>query len=383
MDMIYYDNCATTKVLKEVAEVASRYMMIEFENPASPYKQAMDRERVIDNARKTIKQAIGASGGDVFFTSGGTEANNLAIQGAVNKSRKHRIITTGIEHSSILASSRFMGDQDDRELIILGVDEKGYISLEELKRYVNDDTIIVSIMHVNNEIGTVQDIEAIGKLIKEINPDCLFHVDGVQALGKVPVNVDQWRVDMYSMSAHKIHGPKGVGALYVRDMKRIVPLFHGGGQEKGIRPGTSNVPGIAAFERAAAIATKDREANAKHMLTIKTKLWEGLNNEIEGCHLMGAGLDKSAHHVMNVAFEKVRGEVLLHALEQEGVIVNTGSACSSKKKKISRVLTAMGINDRISEGAVRLSFSRFNTLDEVPKAIEIIKRNVTRLRRFT
>lgn len=381
MMAIYFDNSATTRVLPEAVEAMVRVMEIEYGNPSSLHGKGVAADRLLKEARDCIASLLGVSKEEIFFTSGGTEANNWAIMGAARqrRSRGKHLITTQIEHPSVLAAFEYL-EQEGFQVTYLPVNAEGLISVTDLENALSQETILVSVMQVNNEVGTIQPIEEIGPLVKKLAPHALFHVDGVQAFGKVPIPIHRGNIDLLSLSAHKVHGPKGIGALYIRKGVVIAPFHVGGEQENRMRAGTENVPGIVGFGIAAkAIARGQWEAG--YLAGLGMKLREGLKG-IEGCHINGSSTG-SVPYIINTWFEGVdRGEVLVHMLEEKGLYVSTGSACHSRRDDPSHVLKAMGKKNEALYGAIRLSLSPFNTEAEVEEAIEILKTTVQEYRDF-
>ncbi|NLL17776.1 MAG: cysteine desulfurase [Clostridia bacterium] len=381
MQNIYLDNSATTRVLPEVIKAMVQAMETEYGNPSSLHGIGVAAERLLQAARNNIASLLGVPAGEIFFTSGGTEANNWAITGAARqrKSRGKHLITTQIEHASVLASFQYL-EQEGFRVTYLPVNEEGLVSTGDLQAALSNDTILVSVMQVNNEVGTIQPVNEIGSLVRKLAPQALFHVDAVQAFGKIPVKPQQWNVDLLTVSAHKIHGPKGVGALYIRKGVVIAPLLVGGEQEGKLRAGTENVPGIVGFGEAAKAASQ-RFEDVTLLQELGTLLREGLGR-ITGCHVNGS-LTDGVPYVVNTWFEGVdRGEVLLHMLEERGLYVSTGSACHSRRDDPSHVLKAMGKKDEALYGAVRLSLSPFNTPAEIEQAVEIMAAVVAEYRDF-
>lgn len=375
--MIYFDNASTTKMSEQVMEYMYEFMKRDFANPSSLHGLGFDVEKEITRARKIIASAIKADHEEIYFTSGGTEANNTAILGVAEayKRRGKRVITMNIEHPSVTDSFREL-EKRGFEVITLCVDENGCIDINELGGAVNEDTILVSIMYVNNEVGTVQDIEKIYSVIKSKNPDCIFHTDCVQAFCKHPINSKF--ADIITMSGHKIQSAKGVGAMYIRKGVRVNNLHFGGGQEKGFRPGTENTYGIAAMGKAVEIAMADMDKNYEKALQVKNTLMK-ITNKLEDVYVNGDS-EKGSPYILNLSFKNVKGEVLLHALENEEIYAATGSACSSrakeKKKIVDYIIEGRGAN------AVRFSFSSENTVEEAERVVESLMKNVPLLRRF-
>lgn len=380
---IYFDNAATTKVFDEACNTAIDVMSNDYYNPSSPYQAAMNIEKKVNAARETLLKNLNMQG-SLIFTSGGSESNNLAIFGALSKLRNPiKIITSDIEHPAVKKTCAKAADDFDCELVILPVDNKGYVDQGALLEACKDtDTALVSIMHVNNEVGTINDIEALAKIAKDNIKNCVFHSDGVQAFMKVKPLGKNSLVDLYSISAHKIHGPKGIGALYVADTKMINAVTFGGGQEGHLRPGTHNTPGICALSKSVEVLAGNHEKYIANMRSIKENVVNMLDAEDIDYILCGDSIDKSAPHILNIAFKDIMGEVLLSAIDNDSLIANTGSACSSKKMVVSPILKSMNIDKKYIQGALRLSFGAFSTVDEAKQAGQIIINNVKRLRRF-
>lgn len=381
MKEIYFDNSATTRVLPEVVAAMVQAMEKEYGNPSSLHGKGVAADRLLKEARHCIASLLGVSKEEIFFTSGGTEANNWAIIGAARQrqSRGRHLITTQIEHPSVLAAFEYL-EQEGFQVTYLPVNGEGLISVTDLENALSQETILVSVMQVNNEVGTVQPIEEIGSLVKKLAPHALFHVDGVQAFGKLPIPIRRGEIDLLSLSAHKVHGPKGIGALYIRKGVVIAPFHVGGEQESMMRAGTENVPGIVGFGVAAQAIAQDHGKTGR-LEELGIKLREGLKS-IKGCHVNGS-LTESVPYIINTWFEGVdRGEVLVHMLEEKGLYVSTGSACHSRRDDPSHVLKAMGKKDEALYGAIRISLSPYNTGAEVEEAIEILKKTVEEYRDF-
>lgn len=381
MTDIYLDNAATTKTLLEAAQKAFYIMTEEYANPSSMHNKGFKAEKEIKHSSNIISNIINSSSDEIYYTSGGTESNNIAILGTAqgyNRSGKH-IITTKIEHPAVIQPFKFL-ESKNFQVTYLDVDSKGVIDINQLKKSIRPDTILVSIMYINNEIGSIQDIELIGKIIKQLNNNILFHVDAVQAYGKYNISVTKSNIDLLSISGHKIHAPKGIGALYIKKNLKIKPLFFGGGQQKNIRPGTENVPAISALGVASEQAYKNLKSNYEYVKNLKTRLSKGILNNIENTTLNG-GLETSPY-ILNISFEGIRAETLLHSLEEHGISVSAGSACSSHKVQNSETLKAIGINKQNIEGAIRFSFSMYNMIEEVDYCIDTIKKLVPALRNF-
>ena len=377
--MIYLDNSATTRTLESAAQAAFRCMREDFFNPSSAYAPAARLEKRVNEARARLAATLGCRAEEIVYTSGGTESNNMAILGALRAMRgRGRIITSASEHPSVYELFRLL-EQRGYQAVYIGTDESGAASLAELAANLTPDTALVSLMHVNNETGAVTDIAAAASLIRSRAPQAIFHVDGVQAYGKLPFGCPP--CDLYSVSGHKIHAPKGVGALYVRAGLRFAGGLVGGGQEQGRRSGTTNAPGILGLDAAVAAYAAHQQEWVAAMRACKTRLAERLLS-LPDAYLNGPAPEDGAPHILNVSFPGVRGEVLLHALEQREIYVSTGSACSAHKKGNNRVLAAAGVRGARQEGALRLSLCPFNTLEEMDRAAEEIGRQAALLRRY-
>lgn len=381
---IYLDNAATTKPYAEVAKVVAHTMLHSYGNPSSLHKKGMEAETILKKASDFFARQMGALPEEIIFTSGGTESNNTAIIGAsmAYKRTGRKIITSAIEHPSVKEVFQYLKEQGF-EVVTIGVDASGYIDQEALKAAIDDKTLLVSIMHVNNEIGTIQPIEEIGHLIKSINSSTLFHVDAVQSFGKIPVQVKRAKIDFLSCSAHKFYGPRGVGILYKNKAVRMQSLVLGGGQQKNIRSGTENVPGIAGTLKAAEMTFANQKAIYEHMRECKTYLAEHILSEIADSWINGPSLVEGAPYILNIGFKDVRSEVLLHALEQEGIYVSSGSACSTHKKEKEGVLIAIGNKKEQLDHAIRFSFAHDTQIEDLEKVVHILKNQVTLLRRYT
>ena len=381
--MIYFDNAATTRAADEVAERV-RYMLLEnFGNPSAQSMMGVRAENELNDARKIMAKSINALPEEIYFTSGGTEDDNWAIFGTAEgykRSGKH-IITTSIEHPAVAEPMERLR-QKGWEVTVLDVDKNGYIDLDALRDSIREDTVLVSIILVNNEVGTIQDASAVGKLIKEKNPNTLFHVDAVQAFGKYPIDVRKMNIDMLSMSGHKIHGPKGVGFFYMKKGLKVRPIIYGGGQERGQRSATENTPGIAGLAKAVELAMENMDASHEKVMEVKRTLAEGILRDIPKTHINGPSIEEASPYVLNVSFNGLRSEVLLHALEEKEVYVSAGSACSSKKKGGSHVLRSLGLSEERIEGAIRFSFCRYNTVEEALFCLEVLKEKTAFLRKY-
>ena len=375
---IYLDNSATTKPYQEVVDKMVLALTTQYGNPSSIYKKGIEVEREIKEIRRNIARSLGAKETEIYFTSGGTECNNTIIRSVanLNKKTKNHIISTVIEHPSVLNTLKDL-EADGFEVTYLPVGKDGKISLENLKNAIKKETILVSVMHVNNEIGTIQPIEEIGKYLKSLDEKVYFHVDGVQSYAKIKFRPSRYNIDFMSVSGHKLHGPKGIGFMYVKENNRIKPLLTGGVQEIGIRSGTENVPGIYGIGEAVRILNQDLEGTIDKVRGLRDLLKEEILANIDNVKINSP--EDGVCHVLNVSFRGVRGEVLLHYLEQKEIYVSTGSACSSKKKG-SHVLNAIGLTPDEIEGAIRFSLSDLNTKEEIMQTVEVLKESVSDLR---
>lgn len=380
---IYLDNSATTRAYEEVAQAVVRAMTVNYHNPSSAYKPAIDAEKQINSCRERIKHVLGARDYDVVFTCGGTESDNLAILGTAQLMRKPmRFIYLGVEHPAVAQSMQAVSDMG-HEICEIPVDPYGVADLDALESLLDEQTALVSCMHVNNETGAIQPIREIGELIKRKVPSARFLVDGVQGFLRVPIRLAEAKVDFYSLSAHKVHGPKGIGALLMRKGTRLKPQLLGGGQEKGLRSTTYNTPGIIGLDEAINIySALDEPAQA--MAQMKRQLWSLLHAGDESIAINGPMPDceYSAPHILNVSFPGVRGEVMLHALEGEGIYVSTGSACSTHKMKSSAILHKMGIETDRAQGAIRVSLSSQNTMEEIEACAQVMLEVYGQLKQF-
>lgn len=375
---IYLDNSATTKPYPEVVDKMVYALTTDYANPSSLHRKGIEVEKNIKLIRQDIARTLGAKDKEIYFTSGGTESNNAIIRGVANlhKKRKNHIISTEIEHPSVLQTLNDL-EQDGFEVTYLKVDRDGKINIEELKNAIKPSTILITIMHVNNEIGSIQPIEDIGKYLKSLKDKIYLHVDAVQSYAKINFKPSRYNIDFMSVSGHKLHGPKGIGFMYIKENNRLKPLITGGGQEIGIRSGTENVPGIYGLGEAVKVINKDLNKTIDKISELKNLLKEEIVNNIEDIKLNSP--EDGVCHILNVSFKDVRGEVLLHYLEQKGIYVSTGSACSSKKKG-SHVLNAIGLNQNEIEGAIRFSLSDLNTKEEILEVVKILKDSVNDLR---
>ena len=375
---IYLDNSATTKPYKEVIEKMVYALSTDYANPSSLHKKGIEVEKNIKEIRRNIARTLGVKDKEIYFTSGGTESNNAIIRGvvALNKKRKNHIISTVIEHPSVLNTLKDL-EEEGFEVTYLNVDKYGQINLEELKQAIKPTTCLVTIMHVNNEVGSIQPIQEIGKYLKTLNDKVYLHVDAVQSYSKINFKPSRYNIDFMSVSGHKLHGPKGIGFMYIRENNRIKPMLTGGGQEIGIRSGTENTPGIYGLGEAINIINQNLDEKIEKIANLKNLLKNEIVKNIDDIKINSP--EDGVCHILNISFRGVKGEVLLHYLEQKKVYVSTGSACSSKKKG-SHVLNAMELTPDEIEGAIRFSLSDLNTEEEILKAAEIVRESVEDLR---
>ncbi len=375
----YFDNAATTRVAEEVKEIVNRVMTIDYGNPSSRHQKGVDAGQYIKQAQEIIAGTLKVEPKEIYFTSGGTESNNLALIGSAlaNQRRGKHIISTRIEHASVYNPLLFLQDLG-YEITFLDVNQQGIVDLEELKQALRPDTILVSVMMVNNEIGAIEPIEAIGKIIKSYHPDILFHVDAIQAYGKLKISPKRCKIDLLSVSGHKIHGPKGTGFLYIRDKVKIKPIIHGGGQQKDMRSGTENVPGIAGLGMAAKLMYTDHKEKIEGIRKVKDVFLKGVT-QLEGVTQHSG----EAPHIASVSFQGIeKGEVLLHALEAKGVYCSSGSACSSNHPAISGTLKAIGLEEDLLQATLRFSFSVYSTVEEAEYAVQVIAEELPKRRTF-
>ena len=377
-----FDNSATTRVLDSVKDAVVNAMTVDYGNAAARHMKGVEAERLIKEARAEIAKSLKVQEKEILFTSGGTESNNTALIGAAfaNQRAGKHLITTGVEHASIYNTMEFLREQGF-EITYLPVDSYGCISLEELSQAVREDTILVSVMYVNNEIGAVEPVEEISKVIKAKNPKTLFHVDAIQAYGKYVIRPKKQGIDLLSVSGHKIHGPKGVGFLYIDEKAKVRPLLFGGGQQKGMRSGTENVPGCAGLGAAVREVYTDHEAKIERMYQLRERLIAGLK-ELPGVTINGHEGRENAPQIVSASFEGVRSEVLLHALEDRGVYVSSGSACSVNHPGVSGTLKGIGVKKELLDSTIRFSFGLFNEPEEADYCLEVLRELLPVLRRY-
>ncbi|MBQ2803128.1 MAG: cysteine desulfurase [Lachnospiraceae bacterium] len=385
---VYLDNSATTKAFQEVAELMTKIMCEDYGNPSSLHMKGVSAEQYIRYAKETFAKILKVNEKEILFTSGGTESDNMALIGCAlaNARRGRHLITTQVEHPAILQTMRYLEEQGYR-VTYLPVDKYGRIELEDLHRAMTPQTILVSIMHTNNEVGALQPVAEAGAMIKRMNPNTLFHVDAVQGFGKARIYPKKMNIDLLSVSGHKIHGPKGVGLLYIGEKVKIQPISFGGGQQMNLRSGTENVPGVAAFAKAAELLYHDLDKDLERLYQCKRRFIEGVsridNVKVNGLLPEGLYGEGTAPHIVSVSFAGVRSEVLLHALEDQGVYVSAGSACSSHKPQPSATLRAMGVDKNLLESTIRFSFSVFTTPEEIDYTLQILYDKIPMLRKYS
>ena len=379
----YFDNSATTRCYPEVAEIVVKTMTEDFGNPSAMHLKGVEAEKYVREAAQTLAKILKVNEKEIIFTSGGTESNNLALFGGAdaNKRSGNHIITTSVEHAAVGQPAERL-EQMGYEVTIVPVDHRGVVQLEALEKALRPETILVSTMYVNNEVGAVMPVEEIAKLVHEKSPKALYHVDAIQAFGKYRIYPKKAGIDMLSVSSHKIHGPKGVGFLYINEKARIQPQILGGGQQAGMRSGTDNVPGIAGLGVAAKMVYTDFDKKIEHMYQLKERLAEGFL-KLPDVRLNGMEIREGAPQILSASFLGVRSEVLLHTLEEKGIYVSAGSACSSHKRKAAVTLSAMGMEAAQRESTLRFSFSEENTFEEVDYALEVIGQVLPMLRRYS
>lgn len=380
---VYLDNSATTRCYPEAARRMCQVMTERYGNPSSLHHKGVEAEQVIREAKNILAGSLKVQEKELYFTSGGTESDNLALIGcafANQRAGKH-LITTAVEHPAVLQAMKYLCEQGFR-ITYLPVDSYGVVRLKDLEEALCPDTILVSVMYVNNEVGSVQPIAEIGELLKKREKPVLFHVDAVQAFGKYVIHPKKLHADLMSVSSHKIHGPKGMGLLYVGEGVKIRPLLYGGGQQKDLRPGTENVPGIAGFSEAVREIYTGFEEKRQRLYRLKEQFVKGVS-KLEGIVVNGKTGEDGAPHIVSVSFEGVRSEVLLHALEERGIYVSSGSACASNHPAVSGTLKAMGIREKLLDSTLRFSFSEFTTKDEISYCLETLGELLPMLRRFT
>lgn len=393
---IYLDNAATTKVFPSVAEVVSHVMTADYGNPSSLHDKGFDAEKYVREARKRIAKTLKVSEKEIVFTSGGTESNNLAIFGACNAKRRrgNHIITSVVEHPSVYNPFGYLENNGFR-VTYLPVDANGLVSIDALQAALDSETVFVSIMMVNNEIGAIEPIEELAKIVHSFNKDIVFHVDAIQGYGKLPIYPERMGIDLLSVSGHKLHGPKGIGFLYIRDKVRIEPTMLGGGQQSNMRSGTENVPAIAGLAEAVRVYFDNQKSHTEHLYQCKQHFVEKVEEHLPFAHVNAIFAERSdelslqkrilmtAPHIVSVSFDHIRSEVLLHRLAEEGFYVSAGSACSSNHPAISGTLKAIGVKDKYLDATLRFSFSLETKLEDIDAVVECLARIVPPLQKYT
>ncbi len=384
---IYLDNSATTRVYPEVAQLMTKIMCEDYGNPSSMHHKGVEAEKYVRQAKEIFAGILKCDAKNIYFTSGGTESDNLAIIGAAQslKRRGTHIITTKIEHPAVLNTMKYLESQGFT-VSYISVDKAGVIDLEELEKELSEETILVSIMHTNNEIGSVQPLTKVSELIKKKSPNALFHVDAVQGFGKARILPKKTGIDLMSISSHKIHGPKGMGVLYVGDNVRLIPISYGGGQQGGLRNGTENVPGIAGMALAAKMLYENFDADIEKLYALKKQLIKGAL-ELGGVHVNGVSenpddIGSTAPHIVSLSFQGIRAEVLLHTLEESGIYVSAGSACSTHKPEPSATLKAIGLDKSLLDCTLRFSMSNMTTKEDIDRVLEVLNKTLPMLRRY-
>ncbi len=381
---VYLDNSATTRAYPEVGELVYKVMCRDYGNPSSMHRKGVEAEHYVKDAKETIAKSLKVNAKEIFFTSGGTESDNLALIGVAraNKRRGNHLITSSIEHPAILNTMRHLEEEEGFRVTYLPVDAAGRIRLDALKEALCEDTILVSVMYVNNEVGTVQPIEEAVQMVKAYDPRIIFHSDAVQGYGKYRIYPKRMGIDLLSASGHKIHGPKGIGFLYIGEKVKITPIVYGGEQQKNIRSGTENVPGIAGLGLASEMIYKDLDMKVALMRELKAYFIEGLK-KIDRTVIHGLTDEGSAPHIISAGIAGIRSEVLLHTLEEEGIYVSSGSACASNHPAISGVLKGIGAAQEYLDATLRFSMSEFTTKEEIDYTLETLYNCVPMLRKYT
>ena len=381
---VYLDNSATTKCYEEVKEIVGKVMCEDYGNPSSMHKKGVDAEKYVKESKETLAKLLKVQEKEIYYTSGGTESDNLALIGCARANRRagKHLITSSIEHPAILNTMQYLEKEEGYRVTYLPVDNDGRIRLNALKEALCEETILVSIMYVNNEVGSVQPIEEAAQIIKNYNKNILFHVDAVQGFGKYRIFPKRVGIDLLSISGHKIHGPKGTGVLYVNEKVKIKPIVFGGEQQKNVRSGTENVPGIAGIGLAAKLIYDRLEEKVAVMRELKAHFIEGVS-KIENITIHGRTDESSAPHIISVGFAGIRSEVLLHTLEDKGIFVSAGSACASNHPAISGVLKGIGAGAEYLDATLRFSLSEFTTKEEMDYTLETLYNCVPMLRKYT
>lgn len=381
---VYLDNSATTMSYPEVGELVYKIMCRDYGNPASMHRKGVEAEHYIREAKETLAKILKVNAKEIFFTSGGTESDNLALIGCARANRRsgNHLITTSIEHPAVLNAMRYLEEEEGFRVTYLPVDSKGKMKLEALKEALCPETILVSVMYVNNEVGTVQPVQEAAKIVKEYDPSILFHTDAVQGFGKYHIYPKRMGIDLLTASGHKIHGPKGVGLLYISEKVKVHPIIFGGGHQKNIRSGTENVPGTAGLGLAAKMVYQDMDMKVALMRELKKYFIEGIS-KIEDTTIHGFTDEGGTPHIISVGIAGVRSEVLLHALEDKGIYVSSGSACSSNHPAVSGVLKGIGAANEYLDATLRFSMSEFTTKEEIDYTLETLYNCIPMLRKYT
>ncbi len=374
---IYLDNSATTKMYDECVRKMSVAMSDVYGNPSSLHRKGMEAEKLLKYSKETIAETLKVSPNEIFFTSGGTEADNFAIRGTVKVNRGNHILTTAVEHPAVMSTLEYLAERGYK-IEKIPVSKDGIADLNAFSKMVRPDTVLVTAMYVNNETGAVQPVSEMGRIYKSKNPRGVFHIDAVQAYGKFPFTAGKTGADLISLSSHKIHGPKGVGALYIKSGTKIAPIVFGGGQQSNLRPGTENVHGIYGFGIAADLSRNNISEKEQRMRYLIERLKSGIEKNIQDVKINTP--KNCAPHILSVSFNGTKSEVLLHSLETEGIYVSSGSACSSHKKGPSYVLTAMGLDRKLIDGTLRFSVSEFTTEEEIDYTVTALIKIVSRVR---
>ena len=380
---VYLDNSATTKAFDAVGDLVRKVMCEDYGNPSSLHRKGMEAEQYVRSARETFAKILKVQEKEIFFTSGGTESDNLALIGTARayKRRGNHLITTAIEHPAILNTMRYLEDEEGFRVTYLPVDQYGRVKLSALREALCKETILVSIMYVNNEVGSVQPVKEAAGIVKAYNREIIFHSDAVQGFGKYRIFPKREGIDLLTVSSHKIHGPKGMGALYISDKVKIRPIVFGGEQQKNIRSGTENVPGIAGFALAAKMVYSDLEEKTARMRKLKERFIEGIR-QVDHVSVHGLPDETSAPHIVSVGIAGIRSEVLLHTLEEKGIYVSSGSACSSNHPGISGVLKGIGVEREYLDATLRFSLSEFTTKEEIDYTLKTLYNCIPMLRRY-
>jgi len=377
MEYIYLDDGATTRVDQRVKKEMNKFLTEKYGNPSSPHRKGKEAREEVKSARKETANLINAYRDEIIFTSGGTESDNLAIKGAMRENEGNHLITTKIEHPAVYDTCKFL-EENGYEVTYLEVDENGFVDVGKFESAIREETVLASIMYANNEIGTVEPIEKLGEVAHD--NDVIFHTDAVQAVGKVPIDVKNENIDLLSLSGHKFHGPKGIGALYVSSKVNIQPMIHGGGHENGLRSGTENVPGIVGLKKACEIAKNEMKDDSKRMKKYRDKLIDGILANTKKSYLNGPKDENRLPNNANFTFEGIDGDALVLQLDSKGIAGSTGSACSTTEVKPSRVLLSLGLDENEAFSSLRLTLSKFTTEEEIEEAIETVPEVVSNLR---